>query len=101
MKSKSQRYNSAISLQDVLKLILDENNLTKGLNKIKIKEIWADQMGNGVNRYTEKISLSGQTLTIELTSSVLREELSYSKEKIIQMLNESLGAELISTIKFK
>lgn len=101
MKSKTQRYNSAISLQEVLKVILDENNLNKGLNKIKIKEIWAEQMGNGVNKYTEKISLSGQTLTIQLTSSVLREELSYSKEKIIQMLNESLGADLISTIKFK
>lgn len=101
MNSTTKRYNSAISLEEVIKTILDENNLTKGLNKIKIQEIWAEHMGNGVNKYTEKISLKGTTLTIYLTSSVLREELSYGKEKLIQMLNDSIGAELIKTIKFK
>jgi hypothetical protein len=35
---------------------------------------------------------------VKLKSSVLREELSYGKEKIIKMMNEELGENLISKI---
>jgi len=55
-------------------------------------------MGNGVNNYTTAIQLERETLYIQLSSSVLREELSYGKEKIIRMLNESLGKEIIKKL---
>jgi len=55
-------------------------------------------MGQGVVSYTEKVQLQNKTLVISLSSSVLREELSYGKEKIITMMNEELGEELISKI---
>jgi hypothetical protein len=42
--------------------------------------------------------LSNKTLFISLSSAVLREELSYGKSKIIQMMNEALGKELITKI---
>ena len=42
-------------------------------------------MGNGVNNYTHSVSLRRGTLFVELTSSVLREELSYGKLKIIKL----------------
>ena len=52
-------------------------------------------MGNGVNSYTSNIKLHHNTLYVELSSSVLREELSYGKEKIIKMINDSLGKIII------
>ena len=58
-------------------------------------------MGNGVNNYTTNILLKQETLYVQLSSSVLREELSYGKEKIITMLNEHLGKELIKKNSFK
>jgi hypothetical protein len=38
-------------------------------------------MGNGVNSYTNNVVLKGSTLYVELTSSVLREELSHGSLK--------------------
>jgi hypothetical protein len=35
---------------------------------------------------------------VQLSSSVLREELSYGKEKIINMLNEELGKTIIKKL---
>jgi hypothetical protein len=35
---------------------------------------------------------------VNLKSSVLREELSYGKEKIITMINEELGEELVKKL---
>jgi hypothetical protein len=47
-------------------------------------------MGNGVNSYTKNVVLKGSTLYVELSSSVLREELSHGKSKIVKMINEEL-----------
>ena len=55
-------------------------------------------MGHGVNNYTTNVQLKGTTLYVQLSSSVLREELSYGNQKIISMLNESLGKELIKKL---
>jgi len=55
-------------------------------------------MGNGVNNYTTAIKLVRDVLYVQLSSSVLREELSYGKEKIIAMLNEALGKDLIKKL---
>jgi hypothetical protein len=42
--------------------------------------------------------LKGNTLYVELTSAVLREELSYGKEKIISMINDELGREVVKEV---
>ena len=55
-------------------------------------------MGNGVNNYTTAIQLERDTLYVQLSSSVLREELSYGNQKIIKMLNEALGKEVIKKL---
>lgn len=55
-------------------------------------------MGNGVNNYTTAIDLRNSTLFISLSSSVLREELSHGKSKIIALLNEELGREVVTKI---
>jgi len=55
-------------------------------------------MGNGVNNYTTDVTLDRDTLYIGLSSSVLREELSYGKQKIIDMLNESIGKKVVNKL---
>ena len=55
-------------------------------------------MGNGVNSYTKNVTLKGETLYVELSSSVLREELSHGKSKIITMINEELKREIVKNI---
>ena len=81
-----------------MKDVIKENKLTKGMYQLSVKDSWAKLMGNGVVSYTNNIELQGKTLIVKLKSSVLREELSYGKEKIIKMMNEELGENLISKI---
>lgn len=94
----SKRLNDNLKISDVLKEFVETNNLQEGLNKVDVKEAWENLMGNGVNSYTTNILLKHKTLYVTLSSSVLREELSYGKEKIINMLNESLNKELIEKL---
>jgi hypothetical protein len=94
----AKRLNDNNSLGDVLKEFIQANNLQPGMDKIDVRDAWKNLMGNGVNTYTREIMLRGGTLYVELTSAVLREELSYGKEKIIKMLNEELGRPVITNV---
>ena len=92
------RHTEHISLSDALKEFIQENKLEKGIDKVNVNDAWANLMGNGVNNYTTSVQLKGSTLYISLSSSVLREELSYGKDKIIKMINEELGKELVKQL---
>ena len=90
--------NDHISISDALKEFVETNKLEKGLNQVNIIDAWKKLMGNGVNNYTQNISLKKDTLYVHLNSSVLREELSYGKQKIIDLLNKELGENIIEKI---
>ncbi len=94
----AKRQNDHLPISDILKEFVDANKLQSGLDKVDVRDAWAKMMGNGVNNYTTNIVLKRETLYVQLSSSVLREELSYGKEKIINMLNESLGKEVINKL---
>lgn len=94
----AKRFNGEHAIGDVLKEFMQANRLQPGMDKIDVKEAWANLMGNGVNNYTRDIMLKGSTLYVELTSSVLREELSHGKAKIVKMINEELKREVVKDI---
>ncbi|MEN8777216.1 MAG: DUF721 domain-containing protein [Polaribacter sp.] len=94
----AKRENNSLSIQDLMQSFIKENNLSKGMQKIKIEETWNKMMGPGIASHTNSVKLQNKTLIIQLSSSVLREELSYGKEKIIKMINEEMGGKVISKL---
>jgi predicted nucleic acid-binding Zn ribbon protein len=94
----SKRENDSFSIEDLMKSFIKENNLSKGMQKIKAEEIWNKMMGPGVATHTTSVKLQNKTLLVQLNSSVLREELSYGKDKIVKMMNEELGEDVISKL---
>jgi hypothetical protein len=94
----AKRQSNQSTVGDVLKQIIQANKLQPGMDQIDVKEAWQNLMGNGVNSYTKNVALRGTTLYVELSSSVLREELSHGKSKIIAMINEELQREVIKEV---
>jgi len=94
----AKRENDSFSVKDLMHSFIKENNLSKGMQKIKVEETWTKMMGPGVASHTTSVKLQNKTLIIQLNSSVLREELSYGKEKILKMMNEEIGEEVISKL---
>lgn len=94
----AKRKNEHISISEALQEFVQDNKLQKGLDKVHVREVWNSQMGPAIEKYTTAIKLDRETLYIQLSSSVLREELSYGKEKIVRMLNKELGRELIKKL---
>mgnify|MGYP003625496588 CR=1 FL=1 len=94
----ARRDNENTSMKDALSAFIQKNKLEKGMNKVDAREAWIRLMGNGVNNYTTEIELRFDTLYISLSSSVLREELSLGKSKIIRMINEEIGKDLVKKL---
>ncbi len=94
----AKRNNDNQPIEDILKEFVKTNNLQTGLDKVNVREAWANLMGNGVNNYTTAIELKHSILYVQLSSSVLREELSYGNEKIVKMLNESIGKDVVKKL---
>ncbi|MEQ3661459.1 MAG: DUF721 domain-containing protein [Flavobacterium sp.] len=94
----AKRFNEEQSIQDVLKNFISHNKLQDGIDKIEVKEVWFSLMGNGVANYTEEVELRKDTLYVKLTSAVLREELMFGREKIIKLINQEIGKEVVKTL---
>ena len=77
-----------------------KNALSDGIDTARIQENWSSIMGENISAYTKEVSLQHDVLIVKLSSSVLRQELSYGKEKIVEMINKSLGGNKIQDIRF-
>jgi hypothetical protein len=94
----SVRKDEPQGIGEVLQQFTKVNKLEIGLDNVKVEDLWAKLLGPGVQAYTESVRLSSDTLYVGLTSSVLREELSYGKDNIIAMLNEGLQKNCIKKL---
>jgi len=94
----AKRTSNESSISEVLQQFIQVNKLESGMDKIDVEQAWKSLMGNGVNSYTQEVILKGSTLYVKLTSAVLREELSYGKDKIIKMLNEELRKDVVTNL---
>ena len=94
----SAKKKDEYSLAQAIKGFISKNKLQSGIDKVEVRQAWESVLGPGVNNYTTGVEFRDGTLYVSLSSSVLREELSLGRSKIIGLLNESLGRELITKL---
>lgn len=95
------RKSNIQSISDVLKNYTRENKLDRKLNELDLIKSWESIMGKTVARYTGNLYLQNNTLFVETTSPIVRNELLMMKEEIRVRLNEVAGEELVKTIIFR
>ncbi len=86
------------NIKDVLKDLVSEMRWKEPLNEAKVREVWKAKMGTTINSYTKDIVLRKGRLYITLTSASLKQEMSYSKEKILSMMNAELGGSFVTEV---
>lgn len=89
------------AISDVIKEVLKQQNLNKGLLENRAVHYWEKVLGPSVSKVTHRIYIRNGILYVELTSSVLRNELMMWKDKIIINLNEAIGDNIVQDIVFR
>lgn len=87
-----------IDIKNLINVFLKKNRLENGLLDLEVKKVWFEVMDNGVANYTRDVNLKNKTLYVKLNSPALREELSYGKEKLINIINQKFKKEIINKI---
>ncbi len=88
-------------LGELIREVLRRHRLDGKITETRIMSSWEKVMGTHIARYTDNVSVRQGKLTVYLRSSVLRNELEYAREKIIQKINEELGEEIVRDVVFK
>lgn len=96
MRNKNEQ-----TVKEVIEQLLKTYKLGGRLKELDLIGSWEKQMGPMIAKHTKEIYIAQKILFVKLDSAALRNELSYAKSKIIQMLNAEAGTEVITDVIFK
>lgn len=86
------------TMGDALRDFMDKSRMKPRLTEVRIRENWEQIMGKTISRYTEGIQLIDGKLMISTNVAPLKQELSYSKDKIIKLVNDMLGEPVVREV---
>ena len=92
------RNKNNVTIGQALDAMVRELKLKGGIDEVRVREAWARLMGAPIHKYTQQISLKGGKLYVKVESAPLKQELSFSKEKIRELFNKELGEEIIREV---
>jgi predicted nucleic acid-binding Zn ribbon protein len=96
----SKRTNDQ-TLKQAIDQMLKTFRLDQKLNETRLINAWETVMGKTVANRTTQIYIRNKRLFVNLNSASLREELSHSRTKIIKLLNEEAGEDVVEEIIFQ
>ena len=88
-------------IKDAIGEFLKVSRLSGKLAEQKIIDGWERLMGKMIAKHTKQISIYDKKLFLHLDSAPLKQELFYSREKLLKMLNDEAGEEVIKEIVFR
>lgn len=95
------RRSNTQPLSEVLREFINKNRIERKLKEVDAVQSWENLLGKTIARYTRNIFISNKTLYVEISSSVVKNELVMMREEIRRKINEQAGEELVSRIVFK
>jgi hypothetical protein len=86
------------TLKEAIAEMLKTYRLQGRMDELKLMDSWGKVMGAMVQNRTRALEIRNHVLYVKLESASLRDELSYSREQIIDRLNEEAGSKVITNI---
>jgi predicted nucleic acid-binding Zn ribbon protein len=88
------------SVKDLILRNLREQGLEMPLLQKRLVEAWPQIAGPVAERYTLNTHIYNQTLFVRLSSPALRSDLSMRRQELVAQLNQYVGSQVITDIRF-
>ena len=88
------------TLKEVVRELLKAYRLNGKLLEVRLMNSWENVVGKIISKHTLSLNISKKVLFVKLDSPALKNELGYSKERIIKSLNDEVGENVIEKIVF-
>lgn len=82
----------------IVKQIVRENGWEDKMEKQKLYIAWDEVMGPAVAKRTDSIILQGRKLVIKIDSAPLKHELTMQRNRIIELLKEHTGKDMVDIV---
>jgi len=92
---------SAKSIADIIGDFMQQEDIETTMLEHKALKMWAQVVGNGVNRLTTERYVDNGVITVKIDSAALRNDLMLSRTQLIEQLNKLVGKPVIKNIIFR
>jgi predicted nucleic acid-binding Zn ribbon protein len=93
--------SNQFSLGEAIREFIREYDLQDKLNEKKILASWENVVGPVISKHTSKMWIRNGVLYVRLDSAALRNELMYSRTKILRSMNRKAGSEVLHDMILK
>lgn len=92
------RKSNTQKIEEVISDYLRELKIDSKIAETRLINSWPTLVGPTIARQTQKIYIRKGVFYVHLKSPVLRNELSYMKTRIMEVLNEQAGEKIITKV---
>jgi predicted nucleic acid-binding Zn ribbon protein len=89
------------TLGDAIREFLHSYHLEDKLNETKVIQSWGRIVGPMVEKHTHGLYIRNRILFVKVDSAALRQELSFSRSKLVGALNDEVKSNVIEDIVLK
>ena len=89
------------SVGDIIRKLMRNPKLAEKMNELDALDVWKELIGGGLQKFVMSAKIYKGGLYVKLSSSVLRDELSYKKSELKEQINQKLGREIVKDIILK
>jgi predicted nucleic acid-binding Zn ribbon protein len=98
--SITARNTQAQPLKDAFESFLKAYNLKSKFDETYLVAYWEKIMGKTIAMRTKKIYINKGVLFLEISSAGLKQDLMLSKTRMMELLNQEAGSEIVTDIRF-
>ena len=88
-------------MKNIIKNFVEQKSISDGIFNVKVQKAWENAVEKKILDYTKEIYVKGEVLYIKVSNPILKQEILYSKQKVINLINEELEKDLIKKIVLK
>ena len=86
---------------DIIRKLMKNPKLAEKMDQLDALDVWKELIGKNLQKFVIGAKMHKGNLYVKLSSSVLRNELSYKKSELKERINHRLGKEVVKEIILK
>lgn len=91
----------SFTISEALDMLVSNKRINKGLTENVIREKWATIIGKTIAEHTTLLYVKDEILYLYFNSSIVKNECKYNKDKIVDLVNQEIGHQIIKDVVVK
>lgn len=87
------------SIDQIIKEAVQASEASDNFYLQRASSLWPEIVGAEINRQTTRRYVEGTVLHVYIASGPLKEDLSYHRTRLVELLNEAVGRQALTDLK--